>query len=69
MSKNKTTPAPAVMPHKYTEKEFVERYQALCKETGFQIIFEPRWRQSQEPPNDYRLIIATGVAPLPKSEG
>ena len=65
--KGKTIPAPAVIPHKYTEKEFVERYQELCKETGFQIVFEPRWRQSQDT-GDYRLGIVSGVAPMPKGE-
>ena len=65
--KGKTIPAPAVTPRKYTEKDFVELYQELCKETGFQIAFEPRWRQSQDT-GDYRLVIASGVAPMPKEE-
>jgi len=65
--KGKTVQAQAVQPHKYTEKEFVERYQALCKETGFQIVFEPRWRQSQDT-GDYRLGIVSSVAPIPKDE-
>jgi len=65
MSKNKTTPAPAVTPHKHTAEEFVKRYQDLCKETGFQIVFAPQWRQSQDT-GDYRLVIVSSVAAVPK---
>ena len=65
--KGQTKPAPQVTAHKYTAEEFVEEYQALCKETGFQIVFEPRWRQSQDT-GDYRLVIVSSVAPIPKDE-
>lgn len=65
--KGKTELAPAITPHKQTEQEFIERYQALCKETGFQIVFAPQWRQSQDT-GDYRLVIVSSVAPIPKAE-
>ena len=62
--KNKTIPAPQVTPA-HTAEAFAERYQELCKETGFQIVFFPQWRQSQDT-GDYRLVIVSQVAPLPK---
>lgn len=62
--KNKTTPAPAVKPHKYTAEEFLEEYKELCKRTGFNIVFEPRWSQSKDT-GDYRLVIASGVVLMP----
>ncbi|HLE92719.1 MAG TPA: hypothetical protein VI753_16330 [Anaerolineales bacterium] len=65
--KGKTTPAPAVTPRKYAEKDFVELYQELCKETGFQIVFAPQWAQSKDT-GDYRLVIVSSVAPMPKEE-
>jgi hypothetical protein len=65
--KNKTKPAPAVTPHKHTEQEFVDRYRALCEETGFQIVFAPQWVQSKDQ-GDYRLVIVSGVAPVPKEK-
>jgi len=68
MAKGNTTPAPAVTPHKYTAEEFAKEYRELCQRTGFNIAFEPRWKQSQDT-GDYRLVIASGVVPLPKPEG
>ena len=65
--KVKTTPAPQVMAHKFTPQEFADRYQELCKETGFQIVFAPQWAQSKDT-GDYRLVIVSSVAPLPKEE-
>ena len=65
--KGKTTPAPTVTARKYTAEEFVEEYQALCKETGFQIVFAPQWAQSKDT-GDYRLVIVSSVAPMPKEE-
>jgi len=65
--KGKTTPAPAVTPRKYTAEEFVERYQTLCKEMGFQIVFEPRFVQSKDT-GMYSVGIASGVAPMPTKE-
>ena len=62
--KNKTILAPAVTPHKHTPDEFIKRYQDLCKETGFQIAFEPRWAQSKDT-GDYRLVIVSSVSPMP----
>ena len=41
---------------------FAERYQALCKKQGFQIVFEPRWAQSKDT-GDYRLVIVASVQP------
>jgi hypothetical protein len=61
--KNKTTPAPAVTPHRHTAEEFAKMYRALCKETGFQIAFYPQWRQSQDT-GDYRLVIVSQVVPV-----
>ncbi len=61
--KGKTTPAPQVTPAKATADDFAKRYQALCQETGFQIVFEPRWAQSKDT-GDYRLIIVASVQPL-----
>lgn len=61
--KDKTKLAPAVTPHKYTPEEFTKRYNALCKETGFQIAFEPRWQQSRDI-GDYRLVIVSGIVPF-----
>ena len=55
-------------PHKYTAEEFAKEYRELCQRTGFNIAFEPRWKQSQDT-GDYRLVIASGVVPLPKPEG
>lgn len=63
--KGKTVIEPTIKPHVFTAEEFAQRYQALCRETGFQIIFEPRWVQSKDQ-GDYRLVIVSGVAPLPK---
>lgn len=63
--KDKSKPAPAVTPHQHTAEEFIQKYQALCNETGFQIVFSPQWRQSQDT-GDYRLVIVSGVAPMPK---
>lgn len=63
MAKNKTIPAPAVTPRKPTAEEFAQRYQQLCEETGFQIVFFPQWRQSQDT-GDYRLVIVSSVAPI-----
>jgi len=62
--KNKTTPAQQVTPAHFPES-FAERYQALCKETGFQIVFEPRWAQSKDQ-GDYRLVIVASIALMPK---
>ena len=62
--KNRTKPAPAVTPHQYTAEEFIKRYQDLCKETGLQIVFEPRWVLSKDN-GDYRLVILSQVAPTP----
>lgn len=62
--KNKTIPAPQVKPA-HTAEAFAERYQALCKETGFQIVFEPRWAQSKDQ-GDYRLVIVASIALMPK---
>ena len=63
--KNKTIPAPAVTPHKYTEQEFVDKYQELCKQMGFTLAFAPNWAQSKDT-GDYRLVITTSVVALPK---
>ena len=65
MAKDHSKPAPAVTPHVYTAEEFASEYEALCKRTGFQIVFAPQWRQSQDT-GDYRLVIVSGVAPMPK---
>lgn len=63
--KNKTVPAPAVTPHKWTAEEFVKEYQELIQKTGFQIAYEPRWAQSKDT-GDYRLVIVTSVVPVSK---
>lgn len=63
--KDKTVLAPAVNPHKYTEQEFVDKYQELCKQTGFGLAFVPNWAQSKDT-GDYRLVITTTVVVLPK---
>lgn len=65
MAKGKTVPAKAIAPMKHTAEEFAKRYQELCKECGFQIVFAPQWVQSKDT-GDYRLVIATGVEPMPK---
>jgi hypothetical protein len=64
LMKNKTKLVSAVIPHKFTAEEFVKRYNDLCKETGFQIGYEPKWVQSKDT-GDYRLIIASGVVLIP----
>jgi hypothetical protein len=64
--KNKTKTAPQIKPA-HTPESFAERYQALCKETGYQIVFEPRWVQSKDQ-GDYRLVIVASIAPMPKEE-
>ena len=61
--KDKTKLAPAVTPMQHTPQEFVERYNALCKEMGFQIVPEPRWAQSKDT-GDYRLVIVSQVVAL-----
>lgn len=65
--KDKTKTAPVVSPMKYTAQQFVEKYNDLCKETGFQIAAEPRWIQSKDA-GDYRLVIVHSVVQNPKSE-
>jgi len=77
MAKGKTVPAPAVTPMaamapadprqelQRRVDEFTRRYQELCRELGMQIVFEPRWAQSKDT-GDYRLVIASGVAPIPQ---
>lgn len=65
MSKGKTTVDQAVTPHKFTADEFAERYRKLVEETGFQIVFEPRWARSMDT-GDYRLIIVSSVAQVTK---
>ncbi len=52
-------------PVRHTPEEFVRRYEALCKETGFQIAFDPRWAMSKDT-GDYRLVIVTSVQPIAK---
>lgn len=54
---------PAVTPVRHTAEEFSKRYEALCKETGFQIAFEPRWAKSQDT-GDYRLVIIATIVPM-----
>lgn len=65
MSKGKTITATAVTPRKYTAAEFAQRYQELCQETGFQIVFTPQWAQSKDT-GDYRLVIMSSVVEVPK---
>ena len=64
--KGKTISAPAVDPA-YTAEKFAKKYQELCKEFGMQIVFAPQWAQSKDT-GDYRLVIVSSVAPLPKEE-
>lgn len=55
--------ASTVIPVKHTPEEFAKRYEALCKELGFQIAYEPRWGKSQDT-GDFRLVIVTQIVPL-----
>lgn len=48
-------------------KEFVGKYEALCKEYGYMIQVTPAWRVSQDT-NDWRLTLQSSVAKLPKEE-
>lgn len=65
----KTKMHPQVTPiaEKTAVEEFVKRYEALCKEMGLQIVFQPQWAQSKDT-GDYRLVILTSVQPIPKQE-
>jgi hypothetical protein len=66
MSKNNhNAPASPVVRPAHTVEEFTELYRKLCQDTGFQIVFEPRWAQSKDT-GDYRLVIISSVVPLPK---
>lgn len=62
-NKNQTKQVPLVTPHRYTPEEFLKEYQELCKKTGLQIGFEPRWVRSQDQ-GDYRLAIQLSVVPI-----
>jgi hypothetical protein len=62
--KNKTVPAPPV--NEITPAVFAERYQKLCEDTGFQIMFRPEWKQSVDA-GDFRLIITAVIMPMPKA--
>lgn len=59
----KTKPVLPETPKTITPQDFIEKYNSLCKETGFQIVYEPRWAQSKDT-GDYRLVIIKSVAPL-----
>jgi hypothetical protein len=56
---NETVMAPRITPAKSAEI-FAQKYAELCKEQGFQIVFEPRWAQSKDT-GDYRLVIVASV--------
>ena len=62
--KHKTVPAPAIVPAKMAEI-FARRYQELCKETGFQLVFFPTWVRSKET-GDYRLAIQLSIEKMDK---
>lgn len=56
--------------HKMDEtkgKEFLDKYNALCKEHGLTLVFVPEWRRSVDN-GDYRLVILTYVSEMPKKE-
>lgn len=63
--KHKPNVAPLIVPRKCTAEEFARRYQELCKETGFQIVYTPQWAQSKDT-GDYRLVILSSVVPVSK---
>jgi hypothetical protein len=66
MSKNNSNaPQVPAVNRVHTVEEFTELYRKLCQDTGFQIVFEPRWAQSKDT-GDYRLVIISSVVPLPK---
>jgi hypothetical protein len=50
MSKGKSIPAPAVIPaeKKYTQQQFIDAYQELCKKTGWQIVGQPGLKPMQD---------------------
>ena len=66
MSKRKHTvvPTKAIVPAKSAEI-FAKKYQELCQEQGFQIVFVPQWAQSKDT-GDYRLVIAVSVQAIKK---
>ena len=54
---------PKHAPVKHTAEEFRRRYEELCKEMGFAIVFAPQWAQSKDT-GDYRLVILSSVQPI-----
>ena len=74
MSKKEETPNDKVEPEsikqamqeaKHTPQEFADRYSALCKEFGLQVVAIPQWKQSLDT-GDFRLVIQMSIAQTPK---
>lgn len=47
-------------------QEFATKYQALCKETGYQIVITPAYIKRDD--NSYSTIIQTSVGEMPKDK-
>lgn len=46
-------------------QEFIKRYEALCEETGFQIIVVPAWKISQDT-GTWSTVLQSSVGLMPK---
>lgn len=55
--------AKAVGAIKPTAQNFIEKYQALCKETGFQIVTSPVWKLRDD--GSYSMILSHTVEEMP----
>ena len=47
------------------QKEFMDDIEKVYKHHGMALVFVPTWRMSQDN-GDYRLVIETRIAELPK---
>lgn len=45
-------------------QDFVKKYQALCQESGFQIIVTPAWKVSQDT-GTWSMVLQTSVGEMP----
>lgn len=65
MGKHRTKPEKPVTPHKWTKEEFIQKYNELVSQSGWQIVYRPIWIQSMDT-KDWRTMIATDAMQVPK---
>lgn len=46
-------------------QEFIKKYEALCEETGFQIIVTPAWKISQDT-GTWSTVLQSSIGEIPK---